>query len=46
MAQAVKPTNEQIVRLLDQLLVELRELRRDHDALSADIGKLAATIER
>ncbi len=44
MAEGVKPTNEQIVRLLDQILRDLNEMKNGQQELAADLGKLAKTI--
>jgi hypothetical protein len=45
MAEAVKPTNEQIVKLLDQILSDLSEMKNGQQELAADLGKLAQTIK-
>ncbi len=44
MAEAVKPTNEQIVKLLDQILSDLSELKSGQQELTADLSKLVKTI--
>ena len=46
MAEAVKPTNEQIVAMLDQIMRELSEMKDGQQELSANLGKLANSIER
>lgn len=46
MAEAVKPTNEQIVEMLDQIMRELSEMKDGQKELSANLDKLANSIER
>jgi hypothetical protein len=39
MATTLKPTHEQIAKVLDQILRELGEIKRDQQRLAADLGK-------
>lgn len=44
MAEAAKPTNEQIVAMLDQVLRDLDEMRKGQQALAAGLDELAKAI--
>ncbi len=45
MPETVKPTNEQIVKMLDQIQRDLSEMKNGQQELSADLGELAKTIK-
>ena len=42
MAEAVKPTNEEIVKMLEQVLRDLDDIKSRQQELSADIDKLSS----
>ena len=43
MAEAVKPTNERIIALLERVLEELGDLANRQRQIEADLGRLAET---
>jgi hypothetical protein len=46
MTEAVNPTNEQIAKMLNEILHRLSELKSDQEQLSVNVGKLAQALER
>ncbi len=44
MAVAAKPSNEEIVKLIDQILSDLSELKSGQQELTADLSKVVKTI--
>ncbi len=46
MATAQKPTNEQLVKMLDQILRDLGDVKSGQQLLVADLSKLAKRLER
>ena len=44
-ATAVKPTNEQIVEMLSQVLRELGKVKKTQDQLAADLRRVAQSIK-
>jgi hypothetical protein len=46
MATTPNPTNEQIVKVLDQILRELGNVKSGQQALAAGLSKLAQALEK
>ncbi len=46
MAETPKPTNEHIIKTLDQILRQLEDVKSSQQRLAADVHKMAMTIER
>ena len=45
MAEAVKPTNERIIALLERVLEELEDLASQQRQIEADLGRLVETTD-
>jgi len=46
MAETPKPTNDHIMKMLDQILRQLENVKNSQQQLAADVHKVATTIER
>ena len=44
--RAPKPTNEHIIRMLDQILRELATMKERNEQLATHVRKIAETVER
>ena len=45
MATAEQPTNHQVVRMLEQILKELGEVKKRQDGLAADLNRIGRALK-